>query len=246
MKIKKHKTESLLKCHIILLLTFIFTFFSIKIIAFELPDEKIEELRIKYKAKIVDGILKIKDRKMLYNAGEELLTREFENDDIRIEAIYQPPKQIDNWMNYQLAMGNLNEFTFFDKLYGTDGIFTRYYNKKDYLYFAFKITSNSGEKINPDKFIKKLKLFDGLGNKVKGEKPKLFKFDKDKNQRVYEEETWSTLPTFENKEFIWVAFPAEKLKEEAGVYYIETKKFMGAKNIQFLWSLPVKLPQCRC
>ena len=38
----------------------------------------------------------------------------------------------------------------------------------------------------------------------------------------------------------------KNIKEEAGVYSIELKKFDGAKDVQFLWTLPLKLPQCRC
>jgi len=232
-------------CSLLLIALIIFAPY-LYVAAFDIPDEKVEELRIKYKATIVDGVLKIKDRKQLYNAGEELLTRVFENNKVRIEAIYQPPPQIDNRMNYLLSTGNIDEFLFFDKLYGPNGIFTKYYSKSDYLYFAFRITSKSGKKIDTDKFIKKLKLYDGLGNMVKGEKPRLFSYDESKKQRVYENENWTTLPGFEDKGFIWVAFPKKKLKEDAGVYYIEVKRFGGAKKIELLWTLPIRLPQCRC
>ncbi|MBU1626527.1 hypothetical protein KKB18_04085 [bacterium] len=235
-----------LKILFFFLTSFLITFLSIQLFSFDLSDEKMDELRVKYQAIIEDGILKVKDRNELYNAGEELLTREFENEDIKIQAIYQPPEQINNLMSYLLSAKVLDETSFFSKLYGPEGIFARYYNKNDYLYFAFRLTSKSSEKIDVDKFIKGIKLYDGLGSKVKGEKPKLFKYDEDKKQRIYQKENWTTLPGFEGKDFIWIAFPKKNLKEEAGVYCIELKKFHGARDIQFLWTLPIKFPQCRC
>jgi len=217
-----------------------------ELLSFDISDDKVEELRIKYLAIVEDGILKVKDRDMLYNAGEDLLTREFEDENIFIEAVYQPFEQINNRMNYLLSRGDLDEFTFFDKLYGKNGIFVRYYNKKDYLYFAFRLKSKSGKELDTDKFIKRLRIYDGLDNRVNGEKPKFFIFDEEKKERIYKEKNWDKLPGFEGTDFIWVAFPRETLKEEGGVYYIRLKKFMGAKDIQFYWSLPIKFPVCRC
>ena len=228
------------------IIVFFITILSIQLFASDLPDEKIQDLKVKYKAKFEDGVLKIKDRNLLYQAGEELLTREFENEIIKIEAIYQPSEQINNWMNYLLTTGKLDEFKFFDVLYGDNGVFSNYYNDKKYLYFAFKVTSKKDKKIDADKLIKKLKLYDGLDNKVKAERPKFFKFDPEKKERVYEDKSWTTLPGFEKKEFIWVAFPKKDLKEEAGVYFIELKRFGEEKVIQFFWTLPIKLPKCRC
>jgi hypothetical protein len=239
-------TKNILKPLSLMLITSFLSMFISQLMAFDLPNDKVEELRVKYEAKIEDGILKIKDRNMIYNASEELLTRAYEDKNVKIEAIFQPFEQINNRMNFLLSKGLLDETTFFDRLYGKDGIFAKYYNKNDYLYFAFRIKDKSGKKIDTEKFIKNVKIYDGLDTKANGEKPKFFHYDEKKKARVYEDKTWDSLPGFEDSGFIWVAFPKKDIKEEAGVYYIEINKFGKAKGIQFLWTLPIKFPVCRC
>jgi hypothetical protein len=236
---------SILITSILLILCFGFVFSNI-LLSMDLTNERLEELRIKYKAKMEDGILKIKDRNQLYDAGKEWLTRTFENENFKIESFYIPPVQVDNKFSSLLSEGKYAEKQFFDVQFGDNGVFTKYYDKNDYLYFGFRITSKTNQKLDVDKIFKKIYLYDGLGNKVKCEKPRFMKYDKDKKIKVYENTTWEKLPGFEDENFIWVAFPKTKIEESAGIFNIVIKKFEGVKMIDFSWTLPIKMPQCRC